>query len=93
MFEVTIGNTKCEEEMKFHSKTPMLKYCQSVLNSCCFSSLESDFDSINQTKAINAITMHIEESFTSQVGNHIDFANAILKNKKELKVNRNFIIA
>ena len=85
MFEFTIGNTKCVEEMKFHSKAPMLKYCQNLLNSCCFSSLASYFDSINQTKSANAIAIHIEESFTSQVGNRIDFENAVLKNQKRVK--------
>ena len=67
MFEVPIGNKKCVEEIKFHNKTPMLKYRQNSLNSCCYISLKSYFDSINQTKAVNAIEMHIEESLTSQV--------------------------
>ena len=58
-FQVPIGNIKCVEEMKFHSKAPMLKYRQNSLNSCCFSSLASAFDSINKTKAANAISMRI----------------------------------
>ena len=61
MFEVTIGNTKCVEEMKFHSKAPMLKYRQNLLNSCCFSILAPSFDSINKTKASNYTAMRIEE--------------------------------
>ena len=53
------------------------------MNSCCFSSLASAFASINQFNAGNAISMRIEESLRSEVGNRIDFANDILKNKKK----------
>ena len=60
MFEVPIGNTKCVEEMKFHIDALMLKYCQITSNTFCFSSLASAFDSINQTKAANSISMRIE---------------------------------
>ena len=60
MFGVPIGNAKFVEEMKFYSKSPMLKYRQNSLNSCCFISLASDFDSINLTKATNGIVMRIE---------------------------------
>ena len=63
----------------------MLKYFQKSLNSCCLSSLESSFASIKQTKAANAISLCIEESLNSKVGNRIDFANAILKNEKIIK--------
>ena len=59
----------------------MLKYCQKSLNSCCFSSLASAFVSIKQTKATNALLLLIEESLKSEVGNHIDFENAILINE------------
>ena len=68
--------------MKFHSNLPMLKYCQNSLNSCCFSSLESAFDIINKIKAANDTATRIEESLTSQLVNHIDFVNDILKNEK-----------
>ena len=67
---------------KFHRNAPMLNHCQKSLNSCCFISLDSAFASINQTKASNAISLRIEESFKSEVGNRIYFANAILKNEK-----------
>ena len=90
LFEVPIGNTKCVEEMKFHIKDPMLKYFQNSLNSCIFGSLSSSFDSINQTKSINAIAMCIEELLTNQVGNCIDFANAILKTQKRVKGEKKF---
>ena len=67
-------------EIKFHSNAPMLNYCQNSLNSCCFSSLASDFDGINKTKAVNAIAMRVETVSTIQVGNRSDFSNATLKN-------------
>ena len=79
--------------MRFHSIAPMLKYRQNLLNSWCFSNLASVFNCTNQTKEDNAIEICIEESLKNQVGNSIDFANAMLKNKKNLKVNRNYIIA
>ena len=60
MFEVPIENTKYVEDIRFHSKSPMLKYRQKSLKSCCLSILKSSFDSINQTKATNAITKRIE---------------------------------
>ena len=68
----------------------MLKYCQNSLNGCCFSSLASDFDSINQIKAVNAISISIEELFKIQVGNHNYFANAILKNEKIVQGEQKF---
>ena len=55
MFVVLIGNAKNVEEMKFHIDVPMRKYRQSTSNGCCFSSLESTFESINQIKATNDI--------------------------------------
>ena len=53
----------------------------------------SAFASINHSKADDAISFLIEESLEIEVGNHIDFANAILKNEKNLKVNQEYIIA
>ena len=52
------------------------------MNSCCFSSLASAFASINNNNTANAISMRIEEYFNSEVSNRIDFANDILKRKK-----------
>ena len=69
-------------KIKFHSKAQMLKYCQEPLNSCCFVSLAPDFSSIKKTKADNAISMCIEKSLKSEVGNRTDFENTILKNEK-----------
>ena len=73
-------------KIKFHSKAPTLKYRQDLLNSCCFSSLESAFAIINQGKSENSTAMRIEESLTSDVGNCIDFEDDILKNEKNIEV-------
>ena len=81
------------ESFKFQNDAPIIKYCQKSLDICCFSSLTSAFAIINHNKAGNAISLSIEESLESEVGNRIDFENAILKNKIKLKVNQEFIIA
>ena len=95
MLSVLLGTgyfNKCVESFKFQNDSPILKYCQQSLNSCCFSSLASAFDSINYIKDINAIPLRIEESLESEVGNRIDFANDILKKKKgETKLHYNLI--
>ena len=72
-------------KIKFHSDAPMLKYSQKPLNICCFSSLASEFHSINQTKTANDIQLRIEESLKSKVGNHIDFAKCYFEKRKKLK--------
>ena len=81
-FQVPIENSKCVEKLKFHNDAPMLKYCHNSLNRRCFSTLASTFAIIEHTKHVNAILLCIEESLKSKVGNHIDFANTILKNEK-----------
>ena len=93
LFQAPIGNATFVESFKFQNDAPILKYCQKSLNSCCFSSLASAFSIINQNKADNYISLRIEESLESEVGNRIDFANAILINEKKLKVNQECIIA
>ena len=80
--QVPIGNAKCVESFKFQNDARILKYCQKSLNICCFSSLVSAFDIINHNKSSNAISLLIKESLESEVGNRIDYANDILKNKK-----------
>ena len=55
-----IGNAKCVETFKFYDDAPMLKYCQKSLNICCFSSLLSAFDSIEQTNPANSIPLCLE---------------------------------
>ena len=81
-FRVPIGNSKCVKNFKFHNDTPILKYCKKSFNSFHFSSLVSDFVSIEQIKADNAISLRIEESLKIKVVNRIDFENVILKNEK-----------
>ena len=73
--------------MKFRIDAPMLKYRKNTLNSCCFSSLASSFESTNQIKAASDISNNIEEPLTSQVSFsiRIDFANSVLKNQKIVK--------
>ena len=92
IFQVPIGNAKCVELFKFRIDAPILKYCQKSLNSYCFSSLASTFDSINHNNDANAISMRIEELLKSEVGNRIYFANGILRKIKEMKVNLGCII-
>ena len=38
-FQVPIGNEKIVESFKFQNDSPILKYCQKSLNSCCLSSI------------------------------------------------------
>ena len=87
MFVVPIGNAKDAEEMKFNIYAQMLKYRQDTSNSCCFSRLASEFESINQVKAVNYISKRKEESRTSKVGfsNCIDSANDVVKTQKYLR--------
>ena len=53
-FQVPIGSEKCVELFKFRIDAPILKYCHTSLNSCCFSSLASAFATINHSNADNA---------------------------------------
>ena len=55
------------------------------LNSYCFSSLASAFDSINKSKADDAISLRIKESLKSEVGNRIHFSSEIMLNPKRNK--------
>ena len=56
-----------------------------TLDSCCFSSLASAFSGINHFKAADAISIRIKESLKSEVGNHIEYANEIMLNRKRNK--------
>ena len=82
IFEVPIGNAKVVKAFVFHKDAPTLIFRQKDLNSCCFSSLASDFASIKQIKAANAISLRIKESLKSEVGNRIHFAYEIMQNRK-----------
>ena len=85
IFEVPIGNAKFVNAFVFHKDAPTLKFCQKSLNSCCFSSLASAFASIKQFKSEHAISLRINESLTSEVGNRIHFASEIMQNRKRKK--------
>ena len=82
IFQVPIGNAKVVKSFFFHKDATILIYRQKSLNSCCLSSLASDFASINQFKAAAAISLRIKESLKSEVGNRIHFATDIMQNKK-----------
>ena len=69
----------------FHKDAPILSYCQKTLNNCCFSSLASAFASNKHIKAANAIYIRIKDSLKNEAGNHIDFANEIMLNRKRNK--------
>ena len=85
IFEVPIGNAKVVKAFLFHKDAPTLIFRQKSLNSCCFSSLASAFASIKQIKAAYAISLRINESLTSEVGNGIHFAFEIMQNRKRNK--------
>ena len=72
----------------FHKDAPTHIFRQKSLNSCCFSSLASAFASIKQFKAAHAISLRINESLTSEVGNSIHFASEIMQKRKRKKVNK-----
>ena len=79
----------------FHKDASILKFFQKTLNSCCFSSLASDFASNKHFKTANAISLRIKESLKSEVGSHIDFANESMlyckMNKGEARVHYRMI--
>ena len=64
-FQIPIENSKSVETFRIHNDAPMLKYCHKLFNSFCFNGWESAFDSIEQTKATNAISLRREESLES----------------------------
>ena len=85
MFQVPIGNEKVVKSFVFHTDAPTLNFCRKTLNSCCLRSLASAFASIKHFKASNAISIRINESLKSEVGNCIHFTNYIMLNRKRNK--------
>ena len=66
----------------------MLKYHQKAYNSCCLSSLQSDFHSIFDDRSVTAFVTRIEESLTLQTDkfrNIINFANYIMTDRMHIK--------
>ena len=91
-FLVPIGNAKITEEIDFHPRAPVLKYHQESSNSCCLSSLVSDFHSIGkkrlQLPSKTAFNNHLHLSKISFT-NIIEFANAMMKDKFRHKGEQN----
>ena len=67
IFGVTIGNAKLTKKVQLHPAAPVIKYHQKTYNSCCFSSLPSDFHCINDNRNVPALVNSIEESLTLAV--------------------------
>ena len=57
-----IGNSKTTEKVQFHPEAPVIKYHQNSSNSCCLSSVASDFHFIGDNRAVTALVNRIEES-------------------------------
>ena len=66
----------------FHPEAPVLKYHQKSSNSCCLSSLASDFHIIGDNMAVDSLANHIEDSLAlkkDRFRKRIDFSNNIMK--------------
>ena len=82
IFGVPIGNAKITRKVHFHLEASVMKYHQKkkTYNSCCLSSLASDFHCINENKDVLALVQSIEESLTLEkenFKNRIHFVNAV----------------
>ena len=94
IFGVLIGNAKTTKKIHFHPAAPVINYHQKSYNSCCLSSLASYFHFIGDDRAVTALVNCIEESLTIQTENYrniIHFANAIMTNRRKIKVEYNLI--
>ena len=59
IFVVPIGNAKITRKVQFHLLAPVMKYHQKTYNSCCLSSLVSDFHCINENRAVISLVNSI----------------------------------
>ena len=76
------------QNVRFHTETPLIKYHQKIYNSFCLSSLESSFHCIGDNTAVTALVNRIEKSLTPQKETFksiIHFANTIMKNRRKIK--------
>ena len=92
IFCVPIGNTKITRNVQFHPAAPPIKYHQKTYNSCCLSSLESDFHYIGEYRALPDLVYLIEESLTLQTkdgNNMIHFAYHIMKFRRKITYEKN----
>ena len=78
-------NAKVVKAFVFHKDAPTLIFRQKSLNSFSFSCLASAIPSFKQIKSANAISLRINESLTSEVGNRIHSASEIMQNRKRNK--------
>ena len=79
-------------KVQFRPASPLIKYNQKISNSCCLSSLESAIHCIGDNRSVSALVNRIEESLTLQTKyfkNRICFGNAIMKNRRKIKVEHN----
>ena len=60
IFGVPIGNAKITRKVQFHLAAPVMNYHPKTYNSCCLSTLASDFHCINYNRAILALLNIIE---------------------------------
>ena len=81
IFGVPISNAKETRKVQFHPSAPVIKYHQKSSNSCCLSSLASDFRCIKENMDLPALVKSIEKPLTLQTEsckNRIHFVNAIM---------------
>ena len=60
-FGVPIGNARMNQKNRFCIEAPLIKYHQKRSNSCCLSSLASDFHCIGDIRDVTALVNQIEE--------------------------------
>ena len=92
IFGVPIDNAKITRKVQFHPAAPVIKCHQKISNNCCLSSLASDFHFINDNRDLPALVNSIEELLTLEkenCKNRIHFDNAIMKNRRTIKVEQN----
>ena len=81
IFGEPIGNAKTTRKVQLHPAAPEIKYHQKSSNSCCLSSLASDFQCIGEKRDVSTLVKSIEKSLTLQTDsckNRIHFVNAIM---------------
>ena len=61
IFGVPIDNEKMTRKLQFQPEARLIKYHQKTSNSCCLSSLASNFHCINETMDVPALLYSIEE--------------------------------
>ena len=92
IFGVPIGKEKMTKKVQFHPESPLIQYHQKTSNSFCLRSLSSAFQCIGDNRAVSSLVKRIEESLTLQTKEfktRIHFANAIMKNRRRIKVEQN----